>query len=221
MTLKLNGSTDGSVSIDAPADTSPSGTDVTLTLPTSAGSSGQYLQTDGSGGLSWQTVATGVDGFTWLTGQDLNGEAAVTFTGIPTTANIIKIGFAEVSQNGTFSGGQINVRVGNGSINSSTNYRYAGSYGGTAHDSDSASEWRLIAPAFTAGNTLFNGTMELIRIASANWWCCSWNLGDHGGNNETNVGGGFYNGSSGLIDRIQIFNGNSTFDDGNVVVGYA
>ena len=58
MALKLNGSTDGSVSLDAPADTSPTGTDVTLTLPTSAGSSGQYLQTNGSGTLSWQTVTT-------------------------------------------------------------------------------------------------------------------------------------------------------------------
>ena len=53
MTLKLNGSTSGSVALDAPADTSPSGTDVTLTLPTSAGSSGQYLQTNGSGTLTW------------------------------------------------------------------------------------------------------------------------------------------------------------------------
>jgi len=59
MAIKLNGSTSGSVALDAPADTSPSGTDVTLTLPTSAGSSGQYLQTNGSGTLSWQTVATG------------------------------------------------------------------------------------------------------------------------------------------------------------------
>lgn len=59
MAIKLNGSTSGSVALDAPADTSPSGTDVTLTLPTSAGSSGQYLQTDGSGGLSWQTLTTG------------------------------------------------------------------------------------------------------------------------------------------------------------------
>ena len=53
MAIKLNGSTSGSVALDAPADTSPSGTDVTLTLPTSAGSSGQYLQTNGSGTLSW------------------------------------------------------------------------------------------------------------------------------------------------------------------------
>jgi hypothetical protein len=64
MTLKLNGSTAGSVSIDAPADTSPTGTDVTLTLPTSAGSSGQYLQTDGSGTLSWQTVSVTPDAIT-------------------------------------------------------------------------------------------------------------------------------------------------------------
>ena len=59
MAIKLNGSTSGSVALDAPADTSPSGTDVTLTLPTSAGSSGQYLQTNGSGTLSWQTLSTG------------------------------------------------------------------------------------------------------------------------------------------------------------------
>ena len=58
MAIKLNGSTSGSVALDAPADTSPSGTDVTLTLPTSAGSSGQYLQTNGSGTLSWQTVTS-------------------------------------------------------------------------------------------------------------------------------------------------------------------
>ena len=58
MTLKLNGSTSGSVALDAPADTSPSGTDVTLTLPTSAGSSGQYLQTDGAGALSWASAAS-------------------------------------------------------------------------------------------------------------------------------------------------------------------
>ena len=57
MAIKLNGSTSGSVALDAPADTSPSGTDVTLTLPTSAGSSGQYLQTNGSGTLSFAGVS--------------------------------------------------------------------------------------------------------------------------------------------------------------------
>ena len=53
MTLKLNGSTSGSVSIDAPANTNPSGSDVTLTLPVDDGAANQALTTDGSGNLSW------------------------------------------------------------------------------------------------------------------------------------------------------------------------
>tara|TARA_Y100000004_G_scaffold75309_1_gene84684 strand:- start:312 stop:962 length:651 start_codon:yes stop_codon:yes gene_type:complete len=53
MSIKLKGSSDGSVSLDAPADTSPSGTDVTFTLPTADGSAGQVLTTNGSGALSF------------------------------------------------------------------------------------------------------------------------------------------------------------------------
>ena len=53
MTLKLNGSTDGSVTLQAPADTSPTGTDKTFTLPTADGTSGQVLSTNGSGALSF------------------------------------------------------------------------------------------------------------------------------------------------------------------------
>jgi hypothetical protein len=50
MTLKLNGSTDGSVSIDAPADTSPTGSDITLTLPTTTGSANQFVKNGGTAG---------------------------------------------------------------------------------------------------------------------------------------------------------------------------
>ena len=57
MTLKLNGSTSGSVSIDAPASTTD-GVDVTLTLPVNDGDAGQVLKTDGSGNLSWFTPVT-------------------------------------------------------------------------------------------------------------------------------------------------------------------
>ena len=51
MALRLNGSSSGYVELDVPADAGSH----TLTLPNSGGSSGQYLQTDGSGGLSWGT----------------------------------------------------------------------------------------------------------------------------------------------------------------------
>ena len=54
MALRLNGSSSGYVELDVPAAAGSH----TLTLPDGGGTSGQYLQTDGSGALSWQTVAT-------------------------------------------------------------------------------------------------------------------------------------------------------------------
>ena len=55
MALRLNGQTSGYVELDAPAVAGSN----TLTLPNGNGTSGQYLQTDGSGGLSWAGVTTG------------------------------------------------------------------------------------------------------------------------------------------------------------------
>ena len=52
MTLKLNGSTSGSVALDAPASTT-SGADITFKLPVADGSAGQVLSTDASGNLTW------------------------------------------------------------------------------------------------------------------------------------------------------------------------
>ena len=52
MTLKLNGSNSGSVSIDAPADTT-GGADITFKLPVADGSSGQALTTNASGQLAF------------------------------------------------------------------------------------------------------------------------------------------------------------------------
>jgi len=53
--ITISGSTSGTVAVSAPA---VAGT-TTFTLPGSNGSSGQYLQTDGSGITSWQTVSGG------------------------------------------------------------------------------------------------------------------------------------------------------------------
>jgi hypothetical protein len=55
MALRLNGSSSGYVELDVPAAAGSH----TLTLPDGGGSSGQYLQTNGSGGLSWATLPAG------------------------------------------------------------------------------------------------------------------------------------------------------------------
>ena len=54
MTIRLNGQTAGYVELKSPDNAGSN----TLVLPTGNGTSGQYLQTNGSGTLSWQTVTT-------------------------------------------------------------------------------------------------------------------------------------------------------------------
>ena len=63
MTIKLKGSTDGSVSFTAPADTSPTGSDITLTLPTTVGSVNQFLKNSGTAGtLGYSSMVENASG---------------------------------------------------------------------------------------------------------------------------------------------------------------
>jgi len=90
MTLKLNGSTSGSVSIDAPASTTL-GADVTLTLPVNDGDADQVLSTNGSGVLSW-AAAGGGKILQFVTASSTSGDqqpsANDTWTDVAPTATI-------------------------------------------------------------------------------------------------------------------------------------
>lgn len=101
MTIKLKGSSDGSVSLTAPADTSPSGTDITLTLPTDAGSANQFIKNSGTAGTldysSMVETSTGIGIGTTspLSGANLTvaGEGlAITGQNTAHSANSIRIG---------------------------------------------------------------------------------------------------------------------------------
>ena len=56
MTIKMVGSSSGSVALDAPASTT-GGANIEFKLPVADGTAGQVLQTDGSGNLSWVTLS--------------------------------------------------------------------------------------------------------------------------------------------------------------------
>ena len=58
MTIKLNGSTAGSVALDAPASTTGNA-DINFKLPVADGSADQVMKTNGSGQLSFATLTTG------------------------------------------------------------------------------------------------------------------------------------------------------------------
>jgi hypothetical protein len=84
MALRLNGSNTGYVELDVPADAGSH----TLTLPDGGGTSGQYLQTNGSGTLSFAGVS-GTILNTW-TATDTAGRTttSTTFTAASNTASV-------------------------------------------------------------------------------------------------------------------------------------
>ena len=73
MTLKLNGSSSGSVSIDAPASTT-GGADITFALPVADGSSGQAITTNASGQLAFATAGL-FSSYAIICDQKSNGTA--------------------------------------------------------------------------------------------------------------------------------------------------
>ncbi len=77
----------------APADTSPSGTDKTFTLPAADGTVGQVLSTNGSGVLSFANAIAEVD--QWYLTND------VTATGMVTSSDVQRSTFQGTSQIGT------------------------------------------------------------------------------------------------------------------------
>lgn len=85
MALRLNGQTSGYVELNAPATAGSN----TLVLPNGNGTSGQYLQTDGSGVLSWQTVTDTGLVKTTNASTDISGATTFMMTGIDADAEEI------------------------------------------------------------------------------------------------------------------------------------
>ena len=213
MALKLNGSTDGSVSIDAPADTSPTGTDVTLTLPTSAGSSGQYLQTNGSGGLSWQTVTDTTTNLTRMTSVATTSGTAIDFA-IPSNVRKIIVIFDQVSLNADQS---LRVQIGTGGSPLTSGYIGRCNY----QSSGSASEAN-----YSGGFDIRHydnrfdctGTMTISNI-TGNTWISTHSMSSSGWS-TIYMGSGVAS-LSGELDLIRVTaTSGGTFDNGQVNVMY-
>ena len=218
MAIKLNGSTSGSVALDAPADTSPSGTDVTLTLPTSAGSSGQYLQTNGSGTLSWQTV-TDTDTTGWTidtTGTSLSGQSTVSFTNIPSTATKVILVWKDLS---TGSNAEWRIRLGHDATFGGFSYHVASGHSGP----NSAGGAQQMTGSFQTygladASATLHGVFEL-DAGTGNYW-----YGRSHMNHEANAyiywTAGYGDGGSNVLDRVALATTSGTFDGGTAWCHY-
>ena len=97
-TLKLYEDTDNGtnyVGLQAPASIA---SNVTFTLPNADGTSGQFLQTNGSGGLSFATVSAGL---TLGTPISTGSGATAEITGIPSGVKQINLTFSQIQYYGT------------------------------------------------------------------------------------------------------------------------
>lgn len=118
MGLKLNGSSSGSVELNAPADTT-SGADVVLTLPVNDGDADQFLQTNGSGALTWATP-TATTRYARSGNVTLTNQSTVEFTGIPSWAEFFVVTFRGVSTSTT---NDVEIQVGDADAWITTGYQ--------------------------------------------------------------------------------------------------
>jgi len=206
MALRLNGSTSGYVELDAAATSASN----TLTLPNGNGSNGQYLQTNGSGTLSWAG--------SYHASASLGTSSSYTFSSIPSHVKAIHLAFNQVS---TTNNVGLNCRIGDsGGIESTGYYQtqfYAGSTSGGSRNSN-VSKWYHNTNHVLASDSL-SGVLHLYNI-TGNTWEIDWRYQDL---NNT-AAGNFVLGwktLSDTLDRVQLApDGAGTFDSGIVSIHY-
>ena len=167
MSIKLKGSSDGSVSLQAPADTSPSGTDKTFTLPTADGTNGQVLQTNGSGAFSFADN-TQIDRGTSI---NLTG-TEVDFTGLASGIRRITLVFLNVSMNSTDG---FRVQLGDsGGIETSGYVSWNKRFGGTTFSTaGSATEPGFLVGSNNNSSSNYFGEVIIYNPKNNDWVCTS------------------------------------------------
>lgn len=221
MSIKLKGSTAGSVALDAPANTSPSGSDIALTLPIDAGSAGQYLRNSSTAGtLEFGTLPTRVNR-TYVTEVSVaSGDTEVEFTGIPANFLKLRVCFNDMSLSGS---NHIHVQIGHagsgGTYLTSGYTSYGGSLGSTGNAGSGTTDAFRIRQ--TSASTSITGYLELFpNKASSPSRLFEFNSSVRTDAAAQRIGAGFSPDiSSVTIDRIKVIpSGSNTFDnaDGRV-----
>ena len=209
MALRLNGQTTGYTELNAPAN----GDSVVLTMPSTDGNAGQYLQTDGAGALSWQTVTdTNTGAWTELTSSSVSGAETI-ITGIPSTAIHVRVIFDEIAGNGDWG-----FRAGTSSGLASTGYQTFAGYWGTAATgaSNFTAEWRVEGP----GINPYGGQLDLIKRDGNNWEAWGYAFRDDGVSNGAIRQFFGHVALGGALDRVGVTALGATFSAGNIYAWY-
>ena len=225
MPIKLSGSTSGYTQISAPATAGNN----TLTLPTGNGSNGQFMQTDGSGNLTFATAlttapVTSVNTFTGAvqsvivsgTAVASTSGTSITFTGIPSWAKRITVMFAGVSTNGT-SNYLVQLVTGGGTI--SSGYNSGCSAGTVGVSTTTATNGFLATQSLNSASDLQGGVMTISNVTS-NIWCYSSVINTASSPGRFQSGGGNVNAGAAVTGVIVTTVSANTFATGNINIQY-
>ena len=193
------------------------GRDSPLTFPSGNGTNGQYLQTNGSGGSSWATVATPEVPLSYPgTAIDISGNSQITFTGISANAKRITIQFYEI---GVSAGGANGVRFragGSGGINSSAIYNYQVGFGTSVDSTAGADHIRISHPGFTDAQHRYYGLAIFEKVNNVDRWVYQSIIGSIGYvSNPPMSGCGSFD-LPNTLERVQIYTSSSTYAIGNL-----
>jgi hypothetical protein len=216
MSIKLKGSTAGSVALDAPANTSPSGSDIALTLPIDAGSANQYLKNGSTAGqLEFATLPTRLNRTYSSELSVSSGDTVLEFTGIPANFSRLRLVFHDLSLSGSnHPAVQIGHAASGGTYFTSNYVCYSGAVGSTTNQGQGNTDGFRMRLS-SASQSLF-GYLEIYPDkASSPSRLYSSTISHRQDGASLRIGAGYSPDiSSVTIDRIKIVPaGGNTFDD--------
>lgn len=216
MTLRLNGDS-GYVEIAAPSSAGSN----TLVLPNGNGTSGQYLQTDGLGALSWQTVAT--SNITYSTAQaTTSGSSSIQFTDVPTGVKKITVIFDNVSTDTASSLIHIQLSTGGTFLTSGYTSTSIRVQAGAVSGDDELTTGLLVGQLDTNPGRSFTGAVTIHNVTGNRWLSSGTCVSTATSYKDRAwMSGGFID-VGGAIDKLQVEGHTSAYnwDGGQINVMY-
>jgi hypothetical protein len=173
------------------------------------------LRTDGSGGLSWATLPAAGAQWTALASAALSG-ASTTISGIPTNAQIVVVGWEDVSDTG---GNSMRIRLGTSGGIVTSNYKTTdGYYGGSSNGAAYARTDAYDFGGAGMGANAYSGRMIFTRVSNSNaeWYgegtqvyTAAYNFWSQG-----------YVELGGALSQAQLLIPSGSFDGGSMFVYY-
>jgi len=220
MALRLNGATAGYVELNAP-DSAASNT---LTLPNGNGTSGQYLQTNGSGGLSWQTVTDTTTNLTRATSVATTSGTSIAFHNIPASARRISLLFDQVSLDAST---EMRIQLGTGTQASPTwiTTNYIGARGYSFYNNTASSDGSETEIGFRFNYSTaaigYNGIVTLENLTGNTWVESGVIAGGSGSNFSIFSSGGVKDAGATVTQvRVTSLSGTANFDNGQMTIMY-